>query len=466
VNLLQATADANLFGPWFRDRATWSAWFAFIAALFGLPMTDDQGSIYRECTGRDKAPEQPAEEAWLICGRRAGKSYILALIAVFLACFRNYEECLAPGERATILIVASDRKQARTIFRYLRAMLTRISMLAPMIERETADTFELDNSVSIEVGTASFRAVRGYSIAAALCDELAFWPQDDSVTPDYEILDALRPAMSTIPGSMLLCASSPYARRGALWDAFKRWFGKDVPQLVWRAPTTRMNPTVPQSVIDRAMERDASSAAAEYLAEFRSDVESYVSREAVEAVITPGVIERPSIAGTRYAAFVDPSGGSSDSMTLAIAHAEKETAVLDAIRERRPPFSPEGVVEEFVALLRQYRVCSVRGDRYGGEWPREQFRKLGVSYELSDRPKSDLYRDCLPVINSGRVDLLDLPRLTAQLCSLERRTSRGGRDSIDHAPGSHDDVANVAAGAVVEVIGKSKRVATSTEILL
>jgi hypothetical protein len=32
---------------------------------------------------------------------------------------------------------------------------------------------------------------------------------------------------------------------------------------------------------------------------------------------------------------------------------------------------------------------------------------------------------------------------------LERRTSRGGRDSIDHAPGSHDDLANAAAGAIV-----------------
>jgi hypothetical protein len=29
---------------------------------------------------------------------------------------------------------------------------------------------------------------------------------------------------------------------------------------------------------------------------------------------------------------------------------------------------------------------------------------------------------------------------------LERRTARGGRDSIDHAPGAHDDLANAVAG--------------------
>ena len=53
------------------------------------------------------------------------------------------------------------------------------------------------------------------------------------------------------------------------------------------------------------------------------------------------------------------------------------------------------------------------------------------------------------MINSGRVDLLEHPRLVAQLSRLERRTGRGGRDSIDHAPGDHDDLANAVAGALV-----------------
>lgn len=37
---------------------------------------------------------------------------------------------------------------------------------------------------------------------------------------------------------------------------------------------------------------------------------------------------------------------------------------------------------------------------------------------------------------------------------MERRTSRGGRDSIDHPPGSHDDLANVIAGAAVSIMAK------------
>ena len=169
----------------------------------------------------------------------------------------------------------------------------------------------------------------------------------------------------------------------------------------------------------------------------------------MDACVVPGRLELPPVDGVTYRAFVDPSGGSADSMTLAIAHKEGERVVLDAVREHRPPFSPEAVVAELVAALKIYGVSIVHGDRYGGLWPREPFNKAGISYRPSDKPKSDLYRDLLPVLNSARVELLDNARLVAQLCGLERRTARGGRDSIDHAPGGHDDLANAVAGAIL-----------------
>jgi hypothetical protein len=449
ITILDAVRDSKLFQPWFRKRASWENWLAFLAALFALPMSAEQFKIYQQCTGRTAPPSEPACEAWLVCGRRAGKSFVLALIAVYLAAFHDYRRYLSPGERGTVLVIATDRKQARTIFRYIRALLTEVPMLSKMIEREDRETFDLSNSVTIEVGTASFKSVRGYTIVAALCDEIAFWPTDDSAQPDYEILDALRPGMATIPNAMLLCASSPHARRGALWDAHRRHFGKDGDTtLVWQAPTRTMNPSVPQRIIDEAAERDPASAAAEYGAQFRSDVESFVNREAVEACVSVGVRERPPMSGVTYSAFVDPSGGSADSMTLAIGHQEDDVVVLDAIRERRPPFSPEDVVLEFAELLKAYRVTEVQGDRYSGEWARERFNHHGIRYELAEKPKSDLYRDLLPTINSRGIELLDDPRLIAQIVGLERRTARGGKDSIDHAPNAQDDLANSVAGVV------------------
>jgi hypothetical protein len=292
-------------------------------------------------------------------------------------------------------------------------------------------------------------------------DEVAFWRSDESANPDREVLTALRPATATVPGSMIVGISTPYARKGVLWQSFKDHYGKDGdPVLVWQADTRSMNPTIGEHVIAAAYAADEASAAAEYGALFRRDIESFIAREAVEAAVVPGRHELPAISSARYVGFVDPSGGSQDSMTLAIAHHEARDekakddpgmVVLDAIRERKPPFSPEDVVHEFVKLLKAYHVTEVNGDRYGGEWCREPFRKSGITYRLAERPKSELYRELLPLVNSGRVELLDHPRLITQLLGLERRTARGGKDSINHAPNAHDDLVNAVAGVLVAV---------------
>jgi hypothetical protein len=207
-----------------------------------------------------------------------------------------------------------------------------------------------------------------------------------------------------------------------------------------------MNPSVPQRVIDDAYEADPASAAAEYGAEFRTDVETFVAREAVEACVALGTRERAPLADQDYAAFIDPSGGSADSMTLAVGHKDGDGVVIDAIRERRPPFSPDDVCAEFAALLKSYGITKAVGDKYGGLWPTERFEAHNITYEPSAEPKSSLYQNMLPLLNAHRIDLLDDKKALAQLCGLERRTSRAGKDSIDHAPNGHDDMANAVAG--------------------
>jgi hypothetical protein len=286
------------------------------------------------------------------------------------------------------MVIAADRRQARTVFRYIAGLLDGSPLLSTLVEQRTKEGISLSNRVTIEVHTASFRAVRGYTIIGAVLDEVAFWRTEETAAdPDVEIVNALRPGMATVPSSLLVAISSPYARKGALWQAYAEHYAKDGdPILVWQADTRSMNPLVPEREIARAYEEDESAAAAEYGAQFRRDIESFVGRETVEACVIPGRAELPPSSALSYLGFVDPSGGSQDSMTLAIAHREKDRAVLDLVRERRPPFSPEQVASEFAELLKQYRVSLVRGDRYGGEWPREQFRKAGIEYNPLRKP--------------------------------------------------------------------------------
>jgi hypothetical protein len=355
-----------------------------------------------------------------------------------------------PGEIGIVLIFAPDRRQASVILQYCAAILTGSPMLSQLVTNQTQDTISLSNKINIVVRSSDWRRLRGLTLIATVCDEIAFMRSDeDSSNPDSEILAAVRPGLATTGGPVFLI-SSPHARKGELYRLYQQHYGEqgDDSILVAKGTSRELNPSLPQSVVDRALERDPSSASAEYLAEFRTDVESFVSREVVDAATCPGRFELPP-GDFQYIAFCDPSGGSSDAMTLAIAHAEGGRVVLDLVRERRPPFSPEAVVADFAQTLKLYKISTVRGDHYSGNWCRERFQLHGIEYRTADKTKSELYGDLLPLLNSGQIELLDHKRLIAQLCSLERRVSRGGRDSIDHMAGQHDDVANAVAGAAV-----------------
>lgn len=461
VTLLEALADPRIFPGTPLMAASWRAWRVFLHAVFARPCDDEDLAVYRACTGRAHLPAAPVEEAWVIVGRRGGKSRTMAHVVVWCAAFVDVRRYLAPGERGVFMIIAADRKQATRLLNYCRGLLQASPVLRRLVATERADTIELTTGVDIEVTTCSSVSVRSATVVGAVCDEIAFWPADDAADPDREVLAALRPAMSTIPHAPLIAISSPYARRGELWRAYREHFGQEGdPVLVWQAPTDVMHPGNPKLQRDAAKmaAADPARAAAEYGAVFRSDVEALVSPEVLDACTAPGRHERPPLPASvtspvTYRAAVDPSGGSADSFTLAIAHAEGPRAVLDLVREVRPPFSPDATVEAFAAILRPYGVTTVVGDRYAGLWPRERFAAHGITYQVADTPKSEVYLALLPLLNSGRVELLDVPRLRAQLGTLERRTARGGRDTVDHGPGAHDDVANAAALALVAAAG-------------
>jgi hypothetical protein len=96
MNIIDAIDDDLIFGKFFRRKETWAAWRVFLKALFAPPMMSEEGVVYCECTGRSSVPTAPATEAWLVIGRRGGKSFTLALIAAFLACFRDWRPFLGP----------------------------------------------------------------------------------------------------------------------------------------------------------------------------------------------------------------------------------------------------------------------------------------------------------------------------------------------------------------------------------
>ena len=436
MNIIDIIDDVRFFQPLFRNEQSWRAWRVFLKALFGIPITDEsEKELFQSCTGLTEQKNGPSREAYVIAGRRSGKSYMSSLIAVYLAAFKDWSPYLSPGEKGWIFIIATDKEQAKIIKKYISGILNSNEVFKRLIEREMQTEIELKNGVVIAVKTCNYRTLRGYTVLAAICEEIAFWRDDNSANPAEEVLAALRPSLATVPESMLIGISTPYSRSGLLWEKYRKYYGNGEARspLIWKAPTRVMNPTIDLDIIENDLQDDHARAKAEWEAEWREDIEGFLSLEVIEAAVVPGRFELPKLSDVTYSAFIDPSAGRQDSFTLAISHKEESgKIIIDCIREARPPFQPQSVVVEFAEVLKAYDVSQIESDKFAGEWVVAEFAKYGIYVESSELPSSEIFLNFLPMIMNGSIELLENRRLIEQFRGLERRTRVGGRDLVSH----------------------------------
>lgn len=322
------------------------------------------------------------------------------------------------------------------------------------IVSDTRTQIELKNGLSIEILANDFRSVRGYSLAGAIIDEVAFIQTDTSsngsrptILNDDELIGALRPGLATL-GGKLIAISSPYAKKGWCYKTYKRCFGNNQAKtLVWTAPSRTMNPTLSQAIVDEALEEDSAKARSEFLAQFRDDISTFIPRDVVEAAVIQGRRElMPRMFGQRYFAFADVSGGRRDDAALAIAHKNNNKIIIDTLQVFKAPFNPNIVISKMCETLKRYGLSRLTGDNYAANFVSHQFKSNRIHYKKAELNKSKLYLELLPMLCSGDVELLDNPTLINQLANLERRTRSGGNDIVDHSQGGHDDLANAVAG--------------------
>jgi hypothetical protein len=446
--------DPALLGHTFSG-PTFEHWRVVAKVLEALPLEPSELAFYRAISGRDAVPAKPTLEGYLIKPRRSGGTLFAAAVGLHAA-LQDYRGRLGPGEIATVGMIASDRKQSRQLMNYVRGLIADSPVIAAEVEGETAEGITFAHRTRLEVHVVSWRSTRGYSYAAVILDELAYYRDDLSANPDIELIRAVRPGLANL-GGRLLGLSSPHAKRGHLFEMYRLHYGQPSDVLVLKADHTQLNPTLDPAVIQRAMAEDPEAARSEWFGEFRSDISQWLPDDLIDAAVVAGRTELPWSNQLRncYVAFCDPSGGAHDAMTLAIAHREpgrrEECCVLDQVHVAPAPFEPEEIARRFAAVLQRFEIHHVMGDRFAAEWVVSAFRRTSIRYEASPLDKSAIYGETLPLFAQKRVELLDDKRLLTQLRLLERRPRTGGRgDSVDHPPGahSHDDIANAACGAL------------------
>lgn len=454
MNIIQACKDERLFRPYFgKEYPTFSTWRWIMRAIYGLPITSEKGREFiQQVTGRDPDKLNPNgySQVLALTGRRSGKSKSLAAVGAFESALAGHEEKLSPGEIGMVAVISPTKHQSNIVKTYIQGIFNSSAVLRNEIKRETATGLELRSGIHIGILAGDFRTVRGFTLLAAIVDELAFFGIDidnSKIRSDTELIAALRPGLATT-GGRLIGLSSVYAKRGLAYSTWQRDFGQDSAQhsLVIHAPSKVMNPTLDQRHIDAAIADDYSKGNAEFNSIWRDDVGLFIPRETVEACVLEGMDQLLPRRDTKYYSFVDVSGGRGDDAALAIAHREGGKLLIDYIGRWKAPFDPERVIGEMVQVLKSYFQERTTGDAYAAEFNSSAFRRRGIKYVQSEKNKSELYLELLPKLCSGQIQLLDHEPTIAQLCSLERRTRSGGRDIVDHPPGGHDDLANVIAG--------------------
>ncbi len=446
TSLIAALQDRKVFGSAFPDLESFTCWLIIIKAIFGLEMSEEERQVFEYLSGRHHPNPEGHKRIFLVAGRRSGKSRISATIATHLALYGDWEKQLAPGEVAHIFTVSVDKAQSQVCLNYMKGL---IEIAAPdLIEKVTFDSIILKNRVTMDVRACNYKTGRGHACAAILCDEIGYWQDAEGANPAQEVVNSLLPTL--LPGGMLIAASTPRQRWGYLFDQFEAHWGKlDDPILVLRGETTILNPTYSQDTINELIASDTSFRA-EYLAEWRSDLEQWLPRELLLAAMSGPELSLPDSTHQPYYAGIDPSGGGHDSYTACICHVEGERIVVDRVEERYSPLDPAQVTEEYAAILKGYGIRRVKSDRYAGQWPTSAYAKHAVTVEINDQSASELLLELGALIRMGRVVLPQSDRLLLQLTQLERKVRSGGRDVVEAPVGGYDDLACALASAVVE----------------
>jgi hypothetical protein len=318
----------RLFHTWFAE-PSWNTWRPVIKAAFGEALNPAELEVFREVAGGRDPPPGPVKQFWACVGRGGGKDSVASAI-VTAAALVDYRKKLRRGERATCLLLAQDRDAAAICRGYVVAHFRATPELAAMIVAETRDGLALDNGCDIVIGANTFRGVRGKTLACVVMDEVSFWRDERSANPDVEVFRAVKPGLMRLPGSVLVCISTPYAKRGLMWSAFREHYGRSDPRVLFvKGTSLQFNPTLDAAEIASEYAADPEAARAEYGAEFRDDLSSYIDAALIEGLVDVGVTVRPWVTGVSYFAFVDAASGTGqDSFTCAIGHVDAEGRVF------------------------------------------------------------------------------------------------------------------------------------------
>lgn len=380
----------------------------------------------------------------LLSGRRGGKSLLSDIIAIYEAVIPNLDQYLRPGEERYVLIISVREDSAKVHIRQITKLMRHDKNLGLMIQAVKEDRVELKNGVIILSLPASARATRGYTASALVMDEAAFFTDTLGNSSAEAIFTALSPTTATFgEDARLVITTSVGAKVGLVYDLYDRATQGELEDFhITKVSTRELNPKVSERVINNALRRDPESAQAEYFAEFREQLENFLSSEAIDRCVDPGLGRGVVEPGVSYMMAVDPAL-MRDHYAYAIGHLESGVVLIDYLKKLRAPVDANGAEDLLKSLVERFRPLGVLCDnpstvqRLKPEIPM-------IYTPFTRQQKLRIYGTLKEAINLG---LIGLPKDGDLIDELKALQIRGGVDISAPKAGriTHDDLADCVA---------------------
>lgn len=415
----------------------------------------------------EKVPVGRRRVVCVVCGRRAGKSYVVVALRLLHGMLVRDVPALPPGTRAAAMVVAPRESMRMEVFRYARGAVESKPQLRSLVVHEKTDEFTLRRPDGVQVSfvlgpaTAGGSAARGYWFTDFALDECAFFRDESFKVNDEEIFNAGSTVL--LPGGQVIVASTPWAEAGLL---YRLWKERPDNACVAHAPTLVMHDSdLTREIIAEAERQDADNAQREYGAVFMTGgTIVFFESTTLDAMLTDELFV--TAPGDVIGAGGDFAFRGDSSALLMVAMRGDMLHLFDGTEERPEkgaPLKPSRTCARFAEVIA--RRCSyVTADRHHRESIEEHLEASGICYSPAPQLPADNYVRARQLLREGKVKVHVknlspelVKRLVQQLRETQGRPTPGGGMSITHPrwqKGGHGDLADAFTLAIWQVCGE------------
>jgi hypothetical protein len=475
-----------LTGKGFADLDASPLQLAICRAAQGLPVADASAAdeLVRHFGTTELPPELPALVV-LVCGVRAGKSWLASCAAIHAALTVRLDQ-LKRHELPRFAVIGPDVDAATATFTILRGIVESSPVLSRLLEVDpTADTLVLRRpdgrqvELCVVAAARGGRTVRNRWLAGFILEEVAQFGVEaaGAVVNAEEILRAAETRL--LPGCQGWLISSPFGPQGLLYALWKEHFGKPGRVLVVHSDTRSMNPSFPQATIDAVRARDPDAAAREYDAQWVDAETSYLDSTLVDAAVRPApIVQHPGPRAVCRCAGDFATRG--NAWTVAVAareyvdapQAERESdaeqavarvrvkvlATFEWIGSKQYPLSPRAVFQEMATVLAPFGIRSIKCDRWSFDAMQDHARAAG--FDLAETAAGETnasYAKLKSLLGAGDLELPPTANVRTDLLGIRRKATAGGISIVlpRQASGRHCDFAPSIALAVADAASGS-----------